>query len=861
MKVLSVFPTVLRRALALGVLLAGLSACRVYHDTTSRFNAWFLADERLKEVELALFQNQLRRDNFNEVLQVYGKIDTTTAAALKPNLEYVIEKASIPIKLHESSKWVDDCYLLIGKARLYGGDFRNALTTFKYVNTKSPDINARQTALVWLLRTFVEQGDDKNVKYVADYIAKQEYPINDANARDFYLTMAHYYRLKNDYTRTVSYVEKAIPFIDYKEMRIRAMFIAANIFQQKGDNMRAYEYFAQVQRSSPSYELLFLSQLNSARSVDMSDEASVKKKERDLQGLLSDFKNIEFRDKIFYELGIFENKRNETAKAIDYFEKSLLVGANNAGQKAYTYLRLGETYYEKRQAYEKASLYYDSALLLLNDQAPNYAAIQARGEALKSFSQEMASVKSADRLLKLSTLSAAEAERLVDQEITAEVKAVDQAIADERRKAVENAKLLQDMARVQATSSFGGQMGGMGMGGNQMGGMGMGGNQMGGMGMGGNQMGGMGMGGNQMGGMGMGGNQMGGNQMGGMGMPGGQMGGGMGMPGGQMNQGVPGGNPLNNPGGGAFGGTSGGGNFYFYNAQVVQMGRQNFARVWGNFPLEDNWRRSDRPRDFNSQPDPTVANQANPAGGGNPGGQPVNQPQQAQIDARYLAIADKESRLAEIPTTPEKVASTKQSLEKSLMETGKLYYQVLKENPKAVEQLERLVREFPQSQLVPEALYTLARACREVQGCDPEKYKSQLLAQYPKSPYSRLVGAGQAPGADSTAQAGAQAIELIASAADTTVSRAYGQAYLNYQAGQYQQAMTSLDELMLAYPNTVYLDKITIVKALCLLKLDPASPQIDTLLKEFSEKFAQSELLSFAEHLRKTLEERRKTGQ
>jgi outer membrane protein assembly factor BamD (BamD/ComL family) len=375
---------------------------------------------------------------------------------------------------------------------------------------------------------------------------------------------------------------------------------------------------------------------------------------------------------------------------------------------------------------------------------------------------------------------------------------------------------------------------------------------MGGM----NQMGGMG----QMGGgMGMPGGQMGGGmgQMGGgMGMPGGQMGGNLG----QMNQGVPGGNPLNNPGGGAFGG-SGGGNFYFYNPQIVQMGRQNFAQVWGNFPLEDNWRRSDRPRDFSSQPDPSVANQPNPGGGNNPGNQPNNQPQQAQVDARYLAIADKATRLAEIPATPEKVASTKQSLEKSLMETGKLYYQVLKESPKAVEQLERLVREFPQSQLVPEALYTLARACREVKGCDPEKYKSQLLAQYPKSPYSRLIGASQAAGADSAAQATPQAIELIASAADTTVSRAYGQAYLDYQAGQYQQAMASLDELMLAYPNTVYLDKITIVKALCLLKLDPASPQIDTLLKEFPEKFAQSELLSFAEHLRKTLEERRKTGQ
>ena len=36
------------------------------------------------------------------------------------------------------------------------------------------------------------------------------------------------------------------------------------------------------------------------------------------------------------------------------------------------------------------------------------------------------------------------------------------------------------------------------------------------------------------------------------------------------------------------------GKWYFYNVQAVGFGEQEFKRIWGNRPLEDNWRLSDK---------------------------------------------------------------------------------------------------------------------------------------------------------------------------------------------------------------------------------------------------------------------------
>jgi len=49
--------------------------------------------------------------------------------------------ASISIQRHPNSRWVNDNYLMVGLARLYACDYQNAILTFKYVNTKSQNLN------------------------------------------------------------------------------------------------------------------------------------------------------------------------------------------------------------------------------------------------------------------------------------------------------------------------------------------------------------------------------------------------------------------------------------------------------------------------------------------------------------------------------------------------------------------------------------------------------------------------------------------------------------------------------------------------------------------------------------------------
>ena len=103
-----------------------------YHNLTAHFNAYYLANERIEEVEAGYWEGY--EDNYYNILKIFPVVDTVTAKSFSEPLEDAVKKASIAIQNHKNSKWVDDSYILVGKARYYGADFVNAIETFKYVN-------------------------------------------------------------------------------------------------------------------------------------------------------------------------------------------------------------------------------------------------------------------------------------------------------------------------------------------------------------------------------------------------------------------------------------------------------------------------------------------------------------------------------------------------------------------------------------------------------------------------------------------------------------------------------------------------------------------------------------------------------
>ena len=118
---------------------------KMYHNTTAKYNGYFNADVLLTESILVLESEH--QDNYNQVLPVYKVMAHDNPASKAADLDKAIEKVSVVATLHEPSQWVDDCYVLMGKAQFIKQDYESAQNTFEYFLEEFNPINLRKRKL------------------------------------------------------------------------------------------------------------------------------------------------------------------------------------------------------------------------------------------------------------------------------------------------------------------------------------------------------------------------------------------------------------------------------------------------------------------------------------------------------------------------------------------------------------------------------------------------------------------------------------------------------------------------------------------------------------------------------------------
>jgi len=101
-----------------------------YHNTTSKFNGYFNADVIMDETVASL--EQQHQDNYNKILPIYTYSETDNPKAHAAEMDRAIEKVTVAALNHEPSVWVDDCYVLMGKAQFLKQDYETAEETFQY---------------------------------------------------------------------------------------------------------------------------------------------------------------------------------------------------------------------------------------------------------------------------------------------------------------------------------------------------------------------------------------------------------------------------------------------------------------------------------------------------------------------------------------------------------------------------------------------------------------------------------------------------------------------------------------------------------------------------------------------------------
>ncbi|MGB0525183.1 MAG: tetratricopeptide repeat protein [Flammeovirgaceae bacterium] len=412
----------IRTLAAFSLILLAVGGCQIYHDTTARYNAYFLAKEKLLEVETSLFDNP--KDDYNDVLNVMVKLDTNAGKSQKSSLDYSIEKASLPIQFHKRSKWVDDCWMVVGKARLYQGDYINAQRSFKYVNTNSEDPDARHEALVLLMRTFIEADEDRNVQLVDSYIKKDTIPFSTKNAFKYHMARAHFFRKKENFDMTAQHLEVALPAAKRKKDKARINFILAQIYQLQNNYELAYARYQEVLKNNPGFDLAFYADISSYGLQKFDTDEDVEEAYKYYEKQLKDENNWDLRDKVYYEMGLFEERRQNYDSALVHFNNSVGISKDNVTQKVYSYLHMGEIYYSQKSDYTKAAAYYDSAFREMPKDLRIYEQTEKRNETLQEFLKHYLVIQGEDRLQALAQMDSAERHRFLIEEIEAEKQAI-----------------------------------------------------------------------------------------------------------------------------------------------------------------------------------------------------------------------------------------------------------------------------------------------------------------------------------------------------------------------------------------------------------------------------------------------------
>ena len=405
---------------------------RAYHGTTTHYNYYFNARERMKQGAQALAD--AHEDKYDRVLSVFKYGDVTKAKAIFPDMDEAIKKASVAIQRHsiyakarhdnklaERNKWIEDCYLVIGQSQFYKHDFWTAIETFQFTSSEYKTGHIRDDALLWLTKSYLELGKTVDAQYLLDYLKNdKEFPLRLKG--DYAATYASYYLQKNQIPEATEQLQKAAANTKKKDLRARYYFILGQLQQKQDSLTQAYSSYSKVIKLNPPYEMAFNARINRARCFDVNSENGERVK-KELNKMLKDEKNKEFRDQIYYALaGIAQQEKKEDL-ALDYLHQSVNVSSGNATQKALSYKSIGDIYYA-RPEYMQASAYYDSTIISLPTDNPDYYDILERKNSLDRLVKNLKIIMMEDSLQSLAKMSSAEREasigKVIEQEAAQE---------------------------------------------------------------------------------------------------------------------------------------------------------------------------------------------------------------------------------------------------------------------------------------------------------------------------------------------------------------------------------------------------------------------------------------------------------
>ncbi|MFD2888436.1 type IX secretion system periplasmic lipoprotein PorW/SprE [Chitinophaga cymbidii] len=423
---------------------------KLVQNTVTRYNYYYHAKMKLEAVLKAI--NTQRQDNYNVFLPFYPF--TIDKLNLDMNeLDSVIDKASVAVQIHDPrGRWIDDSYLLVGKAYYYKGDMENATKTFQYINAafapkekkeyntvvgKSEDDRlsiateekhktwfsrfrhkaARNDAFLWQARTFLEQKKHDEAQSLLNIL---EGDPNFPARLDGQLAELQAYRFYKQgmYAETIDPLREAIrKSRGNRDQKARMSFILGQLYASQNKLDSAIAAFRDVIAFKPDALMDFNARVQIARANVKASGGGLDQSLAALQKMLRRERFIPFRDAIYYNMAVISaNERPD--QALEYLHKALKVENPNMLQKTLTFKGIADIHYFRKE-YLTAQQYYDSTAAIMGPEFEDAEIVNTRKEVLTEVAAKIALIRQEDSLQRIAALPPAERDSLLSRQAEA----------------------------------------------------------------------------------------------------------------------------------------------------------------------------------------------------------------------------------------------------------------------------------------------------------------------------------------------------------------------------------------------------------------------------------------------------------
>ena len=215
--------------------------------------------------------------------------------------------------------------------------------------------------------------------------------------------------------------------------------------------------------------------------------------------------------------------------------------------------------------------------------------------------------------------------------------------------------------------------------------------------------------------------------------------------------------------------------FYFYNPTTVAYGKNEFIKIWGDRPLEDNWRWSNKRRQNNKQQDSETSG-----------------------DVSEDELLDPQFYISKIPTEEKDIDSIAKERNDAYYQLAIIYKEKFKEYKLSKDKLKQLLANNPEEKYIVPAKYNLYKVYELLgENSEAEIVKNQIISEHPESRYAQILSNP----------------ELASSEDFESPENVYNKLYQQFEEQKYQAVIDNCDKYISAFDGDPLVPKFELLKA------------------------------------------------